>query len=223
VKILMREGKGKKWELVESNAYTAEAELQELLVESPEVISMEEIRPGAGLLVASIQEFSLPVGYIDILAFTARGDVAIVECKLAKNTQAKREVIGQILDYAAHLWEMSYEDLDERIQTMVGHTLAELVSGHVDQSEWDEEAFRSNVRAALDQGNFILTIAVNEINEELHKIVRYVNSAGTPAFSFAALEMRRFHKAKAEMLVPHVFGQSQASTRKPKPAPHKWD
>jgi RecB family endonuclease NucS len=118
MKILMREDKNNRWELVESNTYAAENELQDLLATSPDVISMDEIRPGAGPLVAAVREFSLPVGYIDILAFTARGDIAIVECKLAKNTQAKREVIGQILDYAAHMWDMSYEELDQGIQGM---------------------------------------------------------------------------------------------------------
>jgi hypothetical protein len=222
MKILMREDKNNKWELVESNAYAAENELQELLATSPDVISMDEIRPGAGPLVAAVREFSLPVGYIDILAFTTRGDIAIVECKLAKNTQAKREVIGQILDYAAHLWDMTYEELDQQIQSKTNSTLADLVLAQSGEIEWDEETFRANIRSALETGNFILTIAVNEINEELNKIVRYVNSAGTPAFSFAALEMRRFHKSKIEMLVPHVFGPTH-STAKPRITTRKWD
>jgi len=222
LKILMREDKNKKWELVESNAYAAEKELQELLADSPEIISMEEIRPGSGPLVAVVREFSLPVGYIDILAFTARGDVAIIECKLDKNPQAKREVIGQILDYSAHLWGMSYEDLDGKIQSMTDRSLADLVRQHADDPEWNEEEFRSNIRSTLEQGNFILTIAVNEINEELHRIIRYVNSLGELSFSFAALEMRRFQKSKAEMLVPHVFGPVHAASKDAREK-NKWD
>ena len=222
MKILMRENKEQKWELVESNIYAAETELQELLATSPDVISMDEIRPGAGPLVAAVREFSLSVGYIDILAFTARGDIAIIECKLARNTQAKREVIGQILDYAACLWDTSYEELDQSIQNMTNQSLADFVHGQVDGLPWDEELFRSNIRSTLSSGNFILTIAVNEINEELNKIVRYVNSAGSPAFSFAALEMRRFQKSKIEMLVPHVFGPAHTVT-KPKSETRKWD
>lgn len=223
MKILMREDKNKEWELVESNAYAAENELQELLAASPNIISMDEIRPGAGPLVAAVREFSLPVGYIDILAFTARGDIAIIECKLAKNTQAKREVIGQILDYAAHIWDMNYEELDQSIQNMTNKSLADFVHEQSNDPDWAEEEFRANVRSALEQGNFILTIAVNEINEELNRIVRYVNSAGNPAFSFAALEMRRFHKSSIEMLVPHVFGPTHsASSSKPPSLGQKW-
>ena len=222
MKILMRDDKNKKWEPVESNAYGAEAELQELLASSPDVISMDEIRPGAGPLVAAVREYYLPVGSIDILAFTARGDIAIIECKLAKNTQAKREVIGQILDYAAHLWGMSYEELDQSIQNMTNRSLADLIHEHSIDSEWNEEEFRANIRSALEEGNFILTIAVNEINEDLNKIVRYVNSAGVPAFSFAALEMRRFQKSSTEMLVPHVFGPAK-SPSKPVSKSIRWN
>ena len=223
MKILMRDDKSKKWDLVESNAYAAETELQELLAGSPEIVSMDEIRPGAGPLVAAVREFNLPpVGFIDILAFTARGDIAIIECKLEKNAQAKREVIGQILDYAAHLWDMSYEELDQSIQNMTNQSLADFVHEQSNDPDWAEEEFRANIRSALEQGNFILTIAVNEINDELNRIVRYVNSAVVPAFSFAALEMRRFQRSKIEMLVPHVFGPTH-SAAKPKPTGRKWN
>jgi hypothetical protein len=210
MKIMLREDKTKKWELVESNQYALEKELQDLLATSPEVISMDEIRPGSGPLVAAIREFSLPVGFIDILAFTSQGDISIIECKLARNTQTKREVIGQIMDYAAHLWGWTYEELDQRVQSMGLGSLTELVGGKTEGQVFDEEAFRTKVSQCLQDGNFLLTIAVNEINEELHRIIRYINSAGSPAFSFAALEMRRFNKANIEMLVPHVFGQVPA-------------
>lgn len=223
MKILIRDDKSKKWELVESNAYAAEEELQALLAGSPEIISMEEIRPGSGPLVAVVREFSLPVGRIDLLAFTARGDIAIIECKLEKNTQAKREVIGQILDYAAHLWGMSYESLDQQIQSMTNRSLADLVREHADNPEWDEEEFRAAIRSTLEQGNFILTIAVNEINEELHRIIRYVNSLGELSFSFAALEMKRFQKSKVEMLVPHIFGPVRTAPKSQSAAKNNWN
>jgi hypothetical protein len=224
MRILMRDNGSKKWELVESNAYAAEKELQELLAESPELISLDEIRPGAGPLVASVREISLPVGYIDILAFTPQGDIVIVECKLAKNIQAKREVIGQILDYAAHLWELSYEDLDQHIHTRTGQSLISLMQAHTNNDPaWDEETFRANIESTLAQGNFILVIAVNEINDELHRIIRFINSSGISGFSFAALEMRRFQKSTTEMLVPHVFGPAPISSPPPKPSTRKWN
>lgn len=221
MKILTRPHKGHKWEVVESSAYIDEHHLQKLLDESPEIVSLDEIRPDAGPLVATVREYNLPVGSIDLLGFTARGDIVIIECKRAANTQAKREVIGQILDYAAHLWEITYEDLDEKVKAIKGLSLAELVHTKTGE-DWDEEEFRGNIRSALVEGNFILIIVVDEINEELNRIVRYVNATGSPSFSFAALEMRRFTTDQAEMLVPHVFGPVHATPRQRPASKNKW-
>ena len=206
MKILLRSPKDKQWHLVESAAYSNEKELQKLLADSPSLISLDEIRPDAGPLVLAVREFPLPVGSLDLLAFTPSGEIAVIECKLAKNSEVKRKVIGQLLEYAAYLWEMSYEDLDTAVRLRQGASLAELMNETVRSPNWDEESFRSGVQAALASGNFILVIVVDEINDELTRIVRYVNASGSPSFAFAALEMRRFHGEGAEMLVPRVFG-----------------
>ncbi len=113
MKILIRSQKDKEWHLVGSMAYLKETELQHLLAESPSLISIDEVRPKAGPLVYAVQEFNLPIGSIDLLAFTAGGDIAVIECKLASNQEIKRKVIGQVLEYGANLWDMRYEELDE--------------------------------------------------------------------------------------------------------------
>ncbi len=151
-------------------------------------------------------EISLPVGSVDILAFSRGGDIALCECKLARNTQANREVMGQILDYAAHLWEMSYEDFDQKIKERQQVNLADWMREVLKSPEWDEENFQ-RIRENLNNGNFILVIAVNEINEESSRIVRYVNTTGNPGYAFAALEMRRFRSGEIEMLVPRCLDQ----------------
>ena len=103
-------------------------------------------------LVFAVSEFGLPgSGSTDVLAFSAQGDIAIVECKLAANPEIKRKVIGQILEYAAYLWKMNYEQVDNRIQQMKGKSLAELVAESI-AGGWDEELFRDGIRETLDKG-----------------------------------------------------------------------
>ncbi|MDR3576952.1 MAG: hypothetical protein P4L50_24065 [Anaerolineaceae bacterium] len=206
MKILMRNNKSEKWQLVRSAAYANETELQALLLEQPSLISIEEAREGAGTLVAAVREFPLDIGSIDLVGFTANGDITVIECKLATNEEIKRKVIGQVLEYGANLWGMSYEDLDQKIKLRSQKNLADLVREGVEDPDWEEEAFRVNVENALQVGNFILIIVVDQINEDLSRIVRFINDAGRPAFSLAALEMRRFQKEHTEILVPHVFG-----------------
>ena len=94
MKTLIRSQNDKECHLVESATYGKETELQRPLVESPSLISLEEVRPQAGTLVFAVQELSLPIVSIDLLAFTARGEIAVIECKLASNQEMKRKVIG---------------------------------------------------------------------------------------------------------------------------------
>lgn len=224
MKILIRGQKDKEWHLVESMAYGRETELHRLLAESPGLISIDEVRPEAGPLVFTVREFSLPIGSIDLLAFSAEGDIAVIEGKLAANPEIKRKVIGQVLEYGAHLWEMRYEDLDEAVRIREGDNLAELVKAAVQSPEWDEEYFRNNVETALTNGDFMLIIVVDEIDDDLARIVQFVNVCGSPNFAFAALEMRRFQAEKTEMLVPRVFGPVRSSKTKAKAEPGKqWD
>lgn len=65
---------------------------------------------------------------------------------------------------------------------------------------------------------------MDAINEELSRIIRFVNDAGHPSFSFAALEMQRYQHGQSEMLVPHVFGTASGPKQPARPRDRKkWD
>lgn len=213
MKILIRDSDSKKWKVAETIRAKAESELQKLLVESPSLVTVDDIREGVSPLVFAVREFGLPgSGFTDVLAFSSQGDIAIIECKLATSPEIKRKVIGQILEYAAYLWHQSYEQVDSRIHQLKGKSLAELVAGSI-AGEWDEELFRDGVKQSLENGSFILVIVVDEINEELRRTINYVNDCSKSAFSFHALEMNRYQTDKIEVLVPHLHGSSTKSSK----------
>ncbi len=221
MKILIRNNAVKKWKFAESVRTKAEAELQNLLASSPSLIPVDEIREGVSPLVFAVCEFGLPgSGNTDILAFSADGDISIIECKLATNPESKRKVIGQILEYAAQLWEMSYDEVNARIQRSKGKNLSDLVAEAV-AGGWDEENFLNGVRKSLEAGSFILIIVVDEISEDLRRTIRYINECSESAFSLHALEMQRFQADATEILVPHLYG---ASSKPPISGPQrkKW-
>lgn len=206
MKILLRNKGQKGWNTVSSFSYKDEKELQKLLTESPDLIPSRDLREGAGDLVAVVREFPLTIGSVDLLAFSRDGDIAIIECKLADNPEGKRKVIGQVLEYGSAIWGMSYADMDQKNKLRTGKSLADFVRDEVNDPSWDEETFRTNIEEHLQEGNFILVIVVDEINENLTQIIRFLNACGNPKFSFAALEMRRFHSGSTEVLVPRVDG-----------------
>lgn len=223
IKILIRNQGENDWKVVESAKYNAETELQVLLAESPSLIPVSEIREDATTLVLAVREFGLPgSGNTDILAFSADGDIAIVECKLAANPESKRKVIGQILEYGAYLWSQSYEEVDQRIYNKHNKRLADLVSESVSAPDWDEEKFRTNVNDSLAKGAFILIVAVDRINDELARTIEFLNGCGNPAFSFHALEMRRFQASNTDILVPHLHGASSQPMAKIRNSRKQW-
>ena len=223
MKILLRHGNRENWKLVQSFTYGDEAELQKLLADSPDLIPAMDMREGVSQLVAVVREYSVPIGFIDLVGFTAEGDIAVIECKLANNPEIKRKVIGQVLEYGASLWKMSYEEFDQRIQDRTGETLADLVHREVDEPEWNEELFRSKIEDNLEQGNFILVIVVDEINDQLTRIIKFLNACGDPKFSFAALEMRRFQSDDIEILLPKVGGDYRPVISRGTSERKRWD
>ncbi|MBE0410925.1 MAG: hypothetical protein IBX69_14490 [Anaerolineales bacterium] len=224
VRVLIRGQSEQQWKLIDLAAFNQEIELQNLLAESPSLISLDEVRAGTSPLLIAVREITLPVGSVDLLGFTAEGDIALIECKLSSNPEIKRKVIGQIMEYAAYLWEMSYQELDEIVLQRSDENLAELVRKAVHSTDWDEEEFRNNVEESLASGNFLLIIVVDEINEDLARVARFINICGSPNFAFAALEMRRFKTEKIEMLLPRVLGPLRMSKRTPvAPPARQWD
>jgi hypothetical protein len=235
MKILIRRNGMKDWKLANPIKAKAEVDLQDLILESPSLIPVDEIREDISPLVVAVDEIGLPgSGATDVLAFNSDGDIVIIECKLAANPESKRKVVGQILEYGAYLWEMDYKEVNSRIKKKTGKDLSELVrvaigkeageTGKKDEipeeettaQEWEEEDFRKSVEENLNNGSFILVIVVDEINEDLRKIIRFINECSKSAFSFHALEINRFQSANIEVLVPYLHGISTKLPPEPK-------
>ena len=91
-----------------------EAWLRDFLLQHPEALPAAEIDLAYADPIPVCREMSTPAGPIDAVFVNARGALIIVECKLWRNPQARREVVGQILDYAKELARWHYEDLQRR-------------------------------------------------------------------------------------------------------------
>ncbi|MDO8431313.1 MAG: hypothetical protein Q7S58_02760 [Candidatus Binatus sp.] len=143
-------------------------------------------------------------GYTDLLGVDIEGNVLIVETKLAKNPEVRRKVIGQILEYAAYLWTISYDQLDALFLAKEGKPIAEL--WRLKTSEPLPDGFREIVTANLRSGIFNLFIAVDEMNEQLEKIIAYVSSRG-PGLKLQALELRTYKLGDLEILAPQRHGE----------------
>ena len=89
-----------------------EAWLQELLRQHPDILPAADIEPVFHPLISIGCEVGTDTGSIDNLFISPRGYLVLVETKLWRNPQAKREVVAQAIDYAASLSRWTYSKLD---------------------------------------------------------------------------------------------------------------
>ena len=74
--------------------------LQGLIEQNPGLLPIEDIEPIFAPPVAIGREVATKVGPIDNLFVSPAGYVTIVETKLWRSPEARRQVVGQIIDYA---------------------------------------------------------------------------------------------------------------------------
>jgi len=77
--------------------------LQELLASNPELLPAAAIRHDVGSLLCVGREVEVQSGFIDNLYLSTAGYPVLVETKLWRNPQARREVLSQTLDYIKDL------------------------------------------------------------------------------------------------------------------------
>jgi hypothetical protein len=217
---------GSKWEALAPMEYSYEAELQGLLnTGSAELIPADPYLDEAHVVFA--REVSTDSGPIDLIGIGSSGSITIMECKLAKNHQIKREVVGQVLDYAASLWETDLLLLAEAFRARAGNDPFDAIRQQFgeDADSFDEGACRSEVARRLREGDFRLLVAVDRIDPELRRIIQYVNSRGGPGpgLRLVAVEFPRYQHGTVQVLVPESYGDEIAQhTMPPSREGRRW-
>lgn len=174
--------------------------LRDLLFANPAMLPVGEIDPAIGPLVPIARELNVPeVGRIDAFLADGRGHLVIVECKLWRNPQARREVVGQILDYARALARFSYDDLQREVSRATGRSgnaLYQMVAGQAGALE--EARFVDQVSRNLGAGKFLLMVVGDGITEGTQRIGEYLVAQPGLAFDFALVEMAQYEWADAD-------------------------
>jgi hypothetical protein len=206
LKIVIRKGK-EPWKVVESSGYNNESHLQALMAEDPTLVPVADLGSSISPFVIAVREVTLHgSGSLDILAFNETGDMAVMECKLADNPEIRRKVIGQIVEYAAFLNKLDYEQLDEVVLRRSGQHLHKLMEAKVADPEWDVTDFQAAVERNLSEGRFSLIIVVDRMDDTLAVTLEYLNTCGFRNVSLHALEMSHLSDDEMEILIPQVHG-----------------
>lgn len=203
-----------------------EAWLQDLLFKNPSLLPVAEIEPAFGPLRAVAREMPTAAGPIDLVFVSPAGYLTVVETKLARNPEARREVLAQLLDYAKELSRWTYAELVDAIRRAGVRAVAEaedplLKAASGDEGSEDDEVdpreFQSTVSQGLRRGRFLLLIVGDEIREDVERLVGYLQTFAHLQFTMAlvALHLYRMNE-RADwplLVVPRVVARTAEIAR----------
>jgi len=204
--------------------------LQTFFEKYPQIIPGKQIDPGSDDPPRfALLRREMPVGgwSLDHLFIDQRGVLTLVETKLFQNPESRREVIGQIIEYAANATESwsggsarqkatefwsnqnPPEELDKILQNEFGEDL-------------DIEDFWRKVEENLKNDKIRLIIATDELRPEVRRMIEYLNNEMQNT-EVLGLELKFYgEETESMVLVPRLVGQSQSSIDRKGRGNVKW-
>jgi len=202
-------------EMTESH-YLTEDDFQKLLADYPKLISGDQIdkeNPRRWLLISREMGVAdaLTSGNrwsLDHLFIDQDGIPTLVEVKRGTDTRLRREVIGQLLDYAANA--VSYWSIEEillrfeRTCDVAGEN-AEVVLNNFLQESFYKDKFWETVHTNLKAGKIRLLLVADVIPKEMQRIIEFLNEQMSPC-EILGVEIKQFLGQNLKTLVPRVIG-----------------
>ncbi len=179
--------------------YGTEELLQKLLADYPNLLAGDQIDrdvPRRWLLVSrevslASEEDGAGRWSVDHLFLGQDAVPTIVEVKRSTDTRIRREVVGQMLDYAANAvvyWPV------ERLQAQFEANREEYEQALIEllgDAEVSPEQFWQKVKTNLQAGKVRLIFVSDEIPTELRRIVEFLNQQMDPA-EVLAVEIKQY-------------------------------
>jgi len=202
---------------LERTDYDSEALLQRLLADHPAVLGVTDDASTELLLIKREQAVPDDEGgsgrwSLDHLFVDRESIPVLVEVKRATDTRARREVVAQMLDYAAN--GVSYWPLANLIEAFQA-TCHERGENHDEAlaqflgEEADSESFWQQVETNLRAGRIRMVFVADRIHKDLRRIVEFLNEQMRTA-EISAVEVAQFTGADGlRTLVPTQVGLTE--------------
>ena len=186
--------------------------VQQLIHSHPKLLPVGQIEPALASPEPVCMELPLPSGYVDNLLMTGDGGLVLVEAKLWRNPEARRTVIGQVLDYAKDLSRWTYEDLQRAVGVATKSPNVRLYD-HVcgpDAPADGEAAFIDAVSRNLRLGRLLLLIAGDGIQEGAEQLTEFLQRHVGLHFTLALVELSlwRMPGAGQVLVQPRILART---------------
>lgn len=213
---------GDKLEPYEDTLFKDEDELQALLARHVELMSGDR-DVGEWLLVtreADVPDDAAAPGRwsLDHLFVTQDAVPSLVEVKRASDTRIRREVVGQLLDYAANgarYW--SADKLAEFAKCTQGASYGERMRAFLKLDDSDElgasaDAFWRKVETNLGAGRMRLVFAADRLPSELVTVIEFLNRS-MPNIEVLGLQVQQYVFEGKKVIVTRTRGEVEADRR----------
>jgi len=211
-------------EPMQEEPFAAEDKLQELVADYPGLLSGEQMNPAHPrrfILIGREQGIADIIGgghrwSLDHLLIDQDAIPTLVEAKRQANSEIRREIVGQMMDYAAHAtqtWNVGdiRQAFEERVSAAGQDpdiVLSELLQA---EGETDSDAFWQQVETNLRAARLRLLFVADGIPEELTRVVEFLNEQ-MPGIEVLAVEIKQFRgETDSSVLVPRVIGRTAGS------------
>ena len=135
-----------------------------------------------------------------------------IECKRYYDTRSRREIVGQMLEYAAngqHYWTVdSLRDITEESARKNNQEVEDLLYELTGDETIIAEDFFQNIMDNLREGQIRLIFFLEESPYELRSIVDYLNRQMERS-EVLLIEAKQFTDGKVKLVVPQLFGYTE--------------
>lgn len=185
--------------------------IQRICFENPTLLPVEELEPTFEGMIPICRELSTKSGSADLVYLNEYGFITIGECKLWRNPEARRRVVGQILDYAKDVAQWNYSKFEaecQRARKDSSQSLFEIV--HHYYPEIEEQQFIDRVQNNLRKGRFLLAVIGDGIRENMEEMAEYIQRNGNLNFTLALIELPVYKKPDDSELVitPRILART---------------
>ena len=196
--------------------------LQKIIHKNPQILPIDDIESGFAPLISLGREISTSVGYIDNLYISPNGYLTIVETKLWRNPEAKREVVGQIIDYAKELTNWNFTKLNDGVKNSSqlynnnSKGIIELIKDFENIEEHEEYKIIDNIERNLKRGRFLLLIVGDGIRESVEEMVDFLSNTPQIQFTLGLVELQFYKNPNVEgelIAIPNLITRTREITR----------
>lgn len=153
---------------------------------------------------------------LDLLLADQDATPTLVECKVERNAESRREIIGQMIEYAANAkfyWPLEefrkrLTDRFERFSNETSQSLSDRIGALDSDVSQTVDAFLTEFFRKLTAGEIRLVLVLDYASRRLKSSVEFINEQ-LERIDFNLVELRHTRNGDQILIAPQLFGYSE--------------